>query len=206
MMKELPSWTPGKPEKSRRVLIREDGSGQVVEVVDNKVISLANFSYPAASSTLFPIDQYFALKDSYATPAVPGLIVEGRGDKTVFVMHANGRSKFISAENELLPPELIELRQKLPTSSGAKTGSFISVSLLTESAAANLRGASTLRTATPATIKKFPELKEAFSSPYKFVALTPEKWKGLLATLKLNPSAAFVKTATGNIVRIEFYQ
>lgn len=205
MMKELSSWSPGRPEKSRQVLVWEEGTGQAVDIVDNKVISLADFSYPNTSSALFPIDYLFKLNNNYAAPAVPGLIVEGRGDKIVFVMHANGRSKFISAENELLPLALVELRQKFPATTGGRTGSFISVRLLPESVIADLRGIATLPVAVPAILKNFPELNKALSSPFKFVPLTSEKWNRLLAILKLNPSAVFVKTTTGNIVRIEFY-
>lgn len=206
MMKELPSWAPGRPEKSRQVLVWEDGTGQAVDVVDNKVISLADFSYPKTSSALFPIDYLFKLNNNYAAPATPGLIVEGRGDKTVFVMHAKGRSKFISAENELLPLALVELRQKFPAMTGGRTGSFISVRLLPEPIIADLRGIATLPVAAPAILKDFPELSEALSSPFKFVPLNPKKWNKMLAILKLSPSAVFVKTTTGNIVRIEFYQ
>lgn len=206
MMKELPSWAPGRPEKSRQVLVWENGAGQAVDVADNKVISLADFTYDEANSALFPIDYLFELNDNYAAPAVPGLIVEGRGDKTVFVMHANGRSKFISAENELLPLALVELRQKFPAITGGRTGSFISVRLLPEPVIADLRGIATLPVAAPAILKDFPELGEALSSPFKFVPLTQKKWNRLLAILKLSPSAVFVKTTTGNIVRIEFYQ
>jgi len=205
MMQELPAWAPGQPGKSRQILVWEDGTGQAVEVVDGKITSLTDFSYDNAENPPFPAEAYFKLNDNYATPKAPGLVVEGRSDKTIFVMHANGHNKFISAETKLLPKALIDLRYKLPTISGGLTGSFLSAQLMPESVPAELRGLS-LPLADAAILKDFPELSETLSSPFKFVPLTLEKWQSLLATLKLSPAAAFVKTTGGNIMRIEFYQ
>lgn len=205
LMKELSPWLPGKPEKSRQVLVSNDGTGQAAEIVDRQIVSLTEFVFPKTGYDAFDADALLNLDETYEAPRASGLVVEGHGNKIVVVIRAKGRSKFISAESDRLPQAIIDFRQKIPLTNSGRTGSFLSAGLLPEAASADLRNIPTLPSTTPSLLKDFPELGEALASPFKFVMLAPNKWQGLLTTLKLSSSAAFLKTAAGDIVRLEFY-
>lgn len=205
LVKEISPWIPGRAETSKQLLLFADGKGQSAELLGGKVVSVAELAFTLASPEAFAAEDLFKLEDVYATPSTPGLIVEGHGGRMLFVIHANGRTKFISAETARLPQELKDFRQKFPiNTTGGRTGSFLSAGLLSAAASADLRTIPTLPEASPKVLADHPELGDALASPFKLVPMSAERWQSLLGSLKLSAAAAFVKVATGDIMRLEF--
>jgi hypothetical protein len=206
LMKDLPAWVPGKGNSFRQILFNEDGTGQSADIANGKVTRVTEFRHHRTGKDWFSLGELFNLKDNYETARSPGLVVEGRTDKTLFVVHDKGRRKFISAENDLLPPLLLELRRALSAAGEERKGGFISASLLPGAATADLAKIESLPQASASILEAFPELNRALNAPFHMVAMPPEKWQRLLSALKLSASAAFVKDGRGGIMRIEFFE
>ena len=202
---ELPQWTPGRSQAYRQVVFGADGYVQDVSVRDQTVESLVEFSHATGASGVFPLEPYFSLQDKYETPVRPGLLIEGRGHKTNFYFHAMGRTKFIHAENELLPVDLQKLRSQMPLKNDqGRTGTFIQARLYDDATQTYLR-ASNPPTLTVAMIKEFAPLERALASPFQFIDFKPEQVKALAERLSLTNPPFSVTTPSGQVIRLEYF-
>lgn len=202
---DLPQWTPGRAQTYRQVVFDSDGHVQDVSVRDQTVESLVEYSHAAGGSGVFPVEPYFSLKDKYETPVRPGLITEGRGHKTSFYFYTMGRSKFIYAENDLLPVELQKLRSQMPTKKDkVRTGTFIQARMYDDATQSYLR-TSNPPILTVAMIKEFEPLERALASPFQFIDFKPEQIKALAERLSLRNPPFNVTTPSGQVIRLEYF-
>lgn len=196
---------PGRPDVSRQTLVLSDGSGQFAEIRDKKVVRVVDVSFPLPSKSRLLEPEFLELNDHYDAPPEAGLVVEGRGDKMVFVLHANGKTKFIAGKTELLPKALLNFRAQFPSPAGGTTGSFVAANCLSVPVMEDLLRIPTLPEVSSLVLQDFPELQLALHTPFKLIAMDVAKWKQLLEQLKLSPSAPFLKTGPASVVRLEFY-
>ena len=202
---DLPQWTPGRSQTYRQVVFGADGYVQDVSVRDQTVESLVEVSQATGASGVFPVEPYFSLLDKYETPVRPGLLTEGRGNKTNFYFHTMGRTKFIYAENELLPVELQKLRSQMPPKKDkGRTGTFIQARLYDDATQSYLR-ASNPPTLTAEMIKEFEPLERALASPFQFIDFKPEQVKALAERLSLRNPPFSVTTPSGQVIRLEYF-
>ena len=202
---DLTQWTPGRSQTYRQVIFGAGGYVQDVSVRDQTVESLVEFSQATDASGVFPVEPYFSLQDKYETPVRPGLLTEGRGHKTNFYFHAMGRTKFIHAENELLPVDLQKLRSQMPLKKDkGRTGTFIQVRLYDDATQTYLR-ANSPPTLTAAMIQEFAPLERALASPFQFIDFKPEHVKALAERLSLRNPPFSVTTPSGQVIRLEYF-
>nr|WP_295773246.1 hypothetical protein [Rhodoferax sp.] len=202
---DMPEWAPGRPQTYRQVVFSSNGNVQDASVRDQTVESLVEFSQAPGSLGIFPVEPYFSLQDKYEKPTQRGLLTEGRGNKTNFYFGAMGRNKFISAENELLPPDLQKLRSQMPPKKDkGRTGTFIQVRLYDAATQAYLR-TSNPAALTAAMIDEFAPLERALAAPFQFVDFKPEQVKALAERLSLRNPPFNVTTTTGQVIRLEYF-
>lgn len=203
---DLPEWAPGMPQVYRQVAYGSDGVVQDAVVRDQSVQSVVEFSQLPASVVAFPLDAYFSLQNKYESPVQQGLIIEGRGDKTNFYFRQASGSKFISAENALLPAELQLLRAQLPPKKDSgRTGTFIQVRVYDKVTQAYLRQNGT-KALTAEVVKEFEPLERALKAPFIFVAFKPEQVQALAERLSVRNPPFTVTTPGGEVVRLEYFK
>ena len=202
---DLPEWAPGRPQVYRQVAYGSDGVVQDAVVRDQTVQSLVEFSQAPGTAAVFPLDAYFPLQNRYDTPVQPGLIVEGRGNRTNFYFRQAADSKFISGENALLPAELQKLRAQLPAKKDpGRTGTFIQVRVYDEVTQGYLRQ-SGARALTPEIVREFEPLERALKAPFRFVDFKPEQVQALAARLSLRNPPFTVTMPGGEVIRLEYF-
>jgi len=197
-------WAPGRPDRLRQFYFHQDGNGQFVETLNEKVVRITDISHDNFFKSL-PLDQLFDLNESYETPKVAGLVVEGRGNKVALIASWRGRTKFINADANLLPPLMAGLRQKMTEPSTRAAGSFVSVKLLPPVFKLNPTELAQLPMISDATLQQFSELLDAFAAPFKFIAIADERWRLVQSQLKQDGQGIYVRTAQGGVVKLQFY-
>jgi hypothetical protein len=203
---ELPQWMPGKPDKSTQYVFWDGGRGQLSEIVQGKAVRVSDFSYGTQGKPSLIVDEVFSMDANYGAPKVAGLIVEGRANKTMVVAHDGARTKFVTAERELLPQPITDLLKQVTASALSRTGEFVSVRSLPDSFVADLVKAGTVPTLSLDLLQKFPELQEALRTPFKLVDFSAARWEQLRVGLNLKSPPFHVQLGDGAFARIEFFQ
>ena len=201
---EFGVWAPGRPDRLRQFYFHQDGYAQFVETLNEKVVRIADVSHDNFFKSL-PLDQLFDLNDNYEPPKVAGLVVEGRGNKVALIASWGGRTKFINADANLVPPLMAGLRQKMTEPSTRAAGGFVSVKLLPPAFKLNPTELAQLPMLSDATVEQFAELRDAFAAPFKFIAIADERWRLVQSQLKQDGQGLYVRTAQGGVIKLQFY-
>ena len=205
MWHEWSAWSPGKPSRAQQFVIQDDGSAQFAEFVDDKLLRLADFSYPEAKQLPRVMDEFLKLDSHYQVRKTPHRVVEGRGDKTWLFVSAQGQRKHVQTDLDLQPRVMFDFRYTLSVPSGGHSGSFVSVRLMPDSFRPDTADLAQMPTLDAAQLQDFPELLTGLNTPFLLVALPPQRWQTLLTHLKLTPQTPYVKTAAGDIAKLVFY-
>jgi len=201
---ESGAWAPGRPDRLRQFYFQPDGSGQFVETLNDKVARIGALSRDDFFKSL-PIDQFFDLNDRYEPAKVAGRIVEGRGHKINLIVARGGRTKFISADADLLPPLMAGLREKMTEPPARTVGGFVSVKRLPPAFKLNPAELAQLPMLSDAVVEQFSELRDAFAAPFKFIAMADERWRLVQGQLKQDGQGLYVKTAQGDVIKLQYH-
>lgn len=197
-------WAPGRPDRLLQFYFHQDGNGQFVETLNEKVVRIADTNHYNFFKSL-PLDRLFDLNDSYEPPKVLGLVVEGRGKKVLLTASLNGRMKFINADANLLPSLMMSLRQEMKEPPAQAAGGFVSVKLLPPTFKLNPDELSQLPTISDAIVEQFSELRDAFALPLKLIAMTSDRWQLVQSHLKQDGHGVYARTAKNGVVKLQFY-
>jgi hypothetical protein len=201
---ELSVWAPGRPDKFRQFYFRQDGKGQFVETLNERVIRIADVNDNSFVKPL-ELSQLFDLSDSYELPKVSGQVVEGRGNKVALVSSWNGRTKFITADANFLPPLMAGYREKMIEPSVVATGSFVSVRLLPTSFKLSSAEVDQLPLMSDDLVDQFSELRDAFATPFKFIVMDEARWRLVQSHLNQDSLGVYVRTTQRGVVKVQFY-
>ncbi len=197
---DLPAWAPGRPQVVRQVVWRSDGSVQDAQFNGQRVERLQVQRGVPAPEGLFPVEHFMALPARYQAPPQPGLVVEGRGHTWQFVFHTGGRSHFITADDDRLPPPLQALRAQLPAPAGPASGLYVQVRLLDKPAQDLLRPDSALELGA-ATLHAHAPLQQALAAPFQLVPASAELADALQSLWGQRPPPYTCQTPSGEIAR-----
>lgn len=207
VVQDIPAWAPGRVEHVRQVIVWDDGHVQDVRVSGKQVTSLAEFVAEANFRALPPLARLVALDEAYVASSQPGVVAEGRADKTVVVVSRSGYpSKFIHADNAWAPQDILALRESLPPDGkdASAAGSYITAKLLTPATAAYLQSG-VVTVLSDATLHAFPELNQAIASPFKFVRISKLQWNNLKSRFDWKSNSVVIQGPSGQIMYLEHY-
>jgi hypothetical protein len=203
---ELPEWMPGKPERSTQYVFWDGGKGQLSEIAQGAAVRVSDFTYGPQGIPSLIVKEIFSMDANYGAAKVPGRVVEGRGNRVIVVAHALGQTKFVTADRALLPLPVVDLVQRVNSIAQSKSGSFVSLRVLPESYAADLKKTGNVPILSLTVVGKFPEIQEVVDTPFKLVPFPDIQWEQLREALKLKSPPFNIELADGTFARLEFFQ
>jgi hypothetical protein len=209
-------WEPGLPRIIHQAVLDGQGSGQLFELEDKKIVKLKTIANAENISKQINIDDYFNLKDRYEKPVPPGLIVEGNAliYKFIFFDYTKKELKIIDCESDRMPDSLLkleELMSSLDSSSddAAEQGLHLMARPLGKHGSEEVLSNASVNKVGPDALNRILVLKYALSRPTTLIKVEDDQYSQLQAYFQLEnlikKRGLFVLGDWG-VVKLEFFE